>query len=135
MALVRAVQRQEQVVVVAAQAAHRELLATDRDVAGEDAEVVALEGERGPDLAGRARRSTSAASGSCSPTTATAPALMMPPFSVAISSTELPRNRSWSIAIGVTTATWPSTTFVASHEPPMPTSTTATSTGASANAA
>ena len=77
----------------------------------------------------------SATSGSCSPMTATAPALMMPLFSVAISSTELPRNRSWSIAIGVTTATWPSATFVASQEPPIPTSTTATSTGASANAA
>ncbi len=33
------------------------------------------------------------------------------------------------------TATSPSTTFVASHDPPMPTSMIATSTGASANAA
>ena len=41
----------------------------------------------------------------------------------------------WSTATGSTTATAPSATFVASHEPPMPTSTTATSTGASANLA
>ncbi len=37
--------------------------------------------------------------------------------------------------MGVTTATAASMTFVASQVPPMPTSTTATSTGASANAA
>ena len=49
-ALVRAVQRQEQVVVVPAEPAHRQLLPADRDIAGEDAEVVALEGERGLDL-------------------------------------------------------------------------------------
>ena len=41
----------------------------------------------------------------------------------------------WSRPIGVITATWPSTTLVASQVPPMPVSTTATSTGASANAA
>ena len=41
----------------------------------------------------------------------------------------------WSTPIGVTTATCASATLVASHVPPMPTSTTATSTGASANAA
>ena len=35
----------------------------------------------------------------------------------------------------MTTATSPSATFVASHAPPIPTSTTATSTGASAKAA
>ena len=46
-----------------------------------------------------------------------------------------PRYCAWSTAIGSTTATVASATFVASHEPPMPTSTTATSTGASANAA
>ena len=41
----------------------------------------------------------------------------------------------WSRPIGVITATTPSATFVASQAPPMPVSTTATSTGASANAA
>ena len=46
---------------------------------------------------------------------------------------ESPRYFAWSTATGSTTATAPSATLVASHEPPMPTSTTATSTGASAN--
>ena len=59
---------------------------------------------------------------------------MMPAFSVAICSTVEPSSRSWSSAIGVMTATWPSATFVESHVPPSPTSTIATSTGASANA-
>ena len=64
-----------------------------------------------------------------------ASALMMPAFSVAISSTVSPRKWRWSRSIGVTTDTGASTTFVASHDPPMPTSTTATSTGRSAKAA
>ena len=59
----------------------------------------------------------------------------MPAFSTAISSSVSPRYLAWSIATGVTTATCPSATLVASQVPPMPTSTTATSTGASANAA
>ena len=59
----------------------------------------------------------------------------MPDFSVAISSTVSPRYSVWSSPIGVMTHTLPSATFVASHAPPMPTSTMATSTGASANAA
>ena len=41
----------------------------------------------------------------------------------------------WSRPTGVTTETTGRTTLVASHVPPMPVSTTATSTGASANAA
>ena len=57
----------------------------------------------------------------------------MPAFSVAISSRVGPRYSTWSIATLVTTATWPSTTLVASHVPPRPTSTTATSTASSAN--
>ena len=64
-----------------------------------------------------------------------APGLMIPDFSVAISSTVDPRSRVWSMATGVITATCPSATLVASQVPPRPTSTTATSTGASANAA
>ena len=59
----------------------------------------------------------------------------MPAFSVAISSIVSPSHCMWSIATGMITATWPSATLVASHRPPMPTSITATSTGASANAA
>ena len=60
---------------------------------------------------------------------------MMPAFSSAISPGVEPRRSVWSRSIGVMTATEPSITFVASQLPPMPTSTTATSTGASAKAA
>ena len=60
---------------------------------------------------------------------------MIPAFSIAIWTGESPRYFAWSTAIGSTTATAPSATLVASHEPPIPTSTTATSTGASANLA
>jgi hypothetical protein len=64
-----------------------------------------------------------------------ASALMMPAFSTAISSGEVPRKRWWSTSIGVMTETGASTTLVASQDPPIPTSTTATSTGRSAKAA
>ncbi len=60
---------------------------------------------------------------------------MIPAFSPAISATVVPSRLVWSRSIGVTTATVPSATFVASQVPPSPTSITATSTGASANAA
>src|SRR5215469_15058586 len=77
--------------------------------------------------------STSAAAGGCWASTATAPGLIMPALSAAISATVLPRYLVWSRDIGVTTATAPSATFVLSQVPPMPTSSTQTSTGASAN--
>ena len=67
--------------------------------------------------------------------TATAPGLMMPDFSLAMPRTSVPRYSAWSRPIGVITATAPSATLVASHRPPSPTSITAASTGASANAA
>ena len=60
---------------------------------------------------------------------------MMPAFSAAISAISVPRYSVWSIPIGVMTATGASTTLVASQRPPIPTSTTATSIGASAKAA
>src|SRR4051794_41707040 len=60
---------------------------------------------------------------------------MIPDFSRAKPSTSEPRYSAWSTPMGVTTATVPSTTLVASHVPPSPTSTTPASTGASANAA
>ena len=60
---------------------------------------------------------------------------MIPAFSTAMTAGVLPRYFAWSTAIGSTTATAASATFVAPHEPPMPTSTTATSTDASANLA
>ena len=52
-----------------------------------------------------------------------------------MSRTLSPSRWVWSSEIGVTTATGASITFVASQVPPRPTSMTATSTGASANAA
>ncbi len=60
---------------------------------------------------------------------------MIPAFSRAMDRTSVPRNSAWSRPIGVTTATDPSTTFVASQVPPSPTSTMPASTGASAKAA
>ena len=57
---------------------------------------------------------------------------MMPALVRAISATVAPSRSVWSSAIGVNTATCPSATLVESHSPPMPTSSTTTSTGASA---
>ena len=59
--------------------------------------------------------------------------LMMPTFSVVISSTVSPSHAMWSMSTGPMMAASASSTLVASHRPPMPTSTMATSTGASAN--
>ena len=58
---------------------------------------------------------------------------MIPAFSRAMSASVGPANSLWSIPMFVTTATWACTTFVASHLPSSPTSTTATSTAVSAN--
>ena len=66
---------------------------------------------------------------------ACAPGLMMPAFSRAMAATSVPSRWVWSRSIGVTTETPASATLVASQVPPSPTSTTATSIGASANAA
>ena len=60
---------------------------------------------------------------------------MIPALSAAISTGSRPSRCEWSTATGVTTATVPSATFVESQVPPSPTSTIATSTGASANTA
>ena len=59
----------------------------------------------------------------------------MPTFSRAMAAGVSPRYFAWSTAIGVSTATLASITLVASQAPPIPTSTTAASTGASAKAA
>jgi hypothetical protein len=66
---------------------------------------------------------------------AVAPGLMIPAFSAAMLATSGPRYWTWSRSTGVTTATSASIWLVASQVPPMPTSTTATSTGASAKIA
>ena len=59
--------------------------------------------------------------------------LMMPAFSVAICSTVSPSHCMWSMSTGPMMAASALSTLVASHRPPMPTSTMATSTGVSAN--
>jgi len=56
------------------------------------------------------------------------------PLSTAMSAGVSPRYCAWSTLTGVITATRPSATLVASQAPPMPTSTIAASTGASAKA-
>ncbi len=58
----------------------------------------------------------------------------MPALTAAISAIVSPRRSAWSRSIGANTATSPSALFVESHEPPMPTSSTSTSIGASAKA-
>ena len=78
-------------------------------------------------------RSTSTSSGSVSPMTTADAGLMIPAFSRAMSASVGPANSLWSMPMLVTTATWASTTLVASHRPSRPTSTTATSTAVSAN--
>jgi hypothetical protein len=60
---------------------------------------------------------------------------MMPALAQAMSSIVSPSHSVWSSPIGVITQTPASITLVASSSPPRPTSTTAMSTGASANAA
>ena len=75
----------------------------------------------------------STSSGSVSPMTAADAGLMMPAFSRAMSASVGPANSVWSMPMLVITATWASTTLVASQRPSSPTSTTATSTATSAN--
>ena len=87
----RAEQRQHDVGVVAAQPAQVEPLAADGEVAVEHAELDALRGPRWRPTVTARRSSTSAAGTGCWASTATAPGLMMPAFSVAISSTVSPR--------------------------------------------
>ncbi|OLT18823.1 hypothetical protein BJF78_11470 [Pseudonocardia sp. CNS-139] len=77
----------------------------------------------GPSAVNRGSRS-----GSVSPSTSVAPGRTMPAFSRATSARVGPARSVWSSPTLVTTATDPSTTFVASQRPSMPTSTTATST-------
>ena len=82
--------------------------------------------------AGSADR-TATSAGSVSPITAALAGLMMPAFSRAMSASVGPANSLWSMPMLVTTATWASTTLVASQRPSSPTSTTATSTAMSEN--
>ena len=78
-------------------------------------------------------RNNGASPGSVSPSTRVEPSFTMPALSAAISSRVGPRYSTWSTLTFVITATRPSTTLVASHVPPTPTSITATSTATSEN--
>ena len=75
------------------------------------------------------------ASSVCTALITVAPLWMMPALAQAMSSIVSPSHSVWSSPIGRITATPASMTLVASSSPPRPTSTTAMSTGASANAA
>ena len=75
---------------------------------------------------------TGRVSGAVSPTTTGIPCLMIPDFSIAMSSSELPRNCVWSILMLVMTDKIGMMMFVQSRRPPMPTSITAISTCLSA---
>ena len=82
--LVGAVQRQEDLVVDAAESLEGEHLAADRDAAGRAPRTRAPRGRRSRRPRRARRSSASAASGGCAASTAVAPALMMPAFSMAI---------------------------------------------------
>ena len=132
--LVGAEQREEQVGVLAGEAAQRDQLPTDGHVARDHAELVALDTIRAPTSVAALDEHRDRLGRLPQPDDGDGAALMMPAFSRDLLDRVAEPVR-WSSAIGVTTETGPSTTLVASHSPPMPTSTTATSTGASANAA
>ncbi len=141
----RAEQRQVDLGVLPAQALDADLLPADGDPALEQAELGALAATVASTSTAR-RTSASRAPAGCvgehrddvgpgTPSSVGGAGLMMPAFSVAMVATSGPRYSAWSSDTGVTTATRASATFVASQVPPMPTSTTATSTGVSAKAA
>ena len=131
--LVRPEQRQEDLLVLAAQALQAHLLATHCDATLQHAELGALPRDDRLDVDGPADQGVER------------PRLLVgehrdgvglddPGSSPAIVATSAPRYSAWSRSTGVTTATRASATPV-SHVLPMPTSITATSTGASANSA
>ena len=97
--LVGAVQRQEDVVVPAAQALEREHLPADGGHPRHDAELHALTGDGGADLGGALDQQV-ATSASCWASTAMEPGLMIPAFSWAIAVGESPRYFAWSTEIG-----------------------------------
>jgi hypothetical protein len=80
-----------------------------------------------------ASRKMATSSGRVSPTTTPLRGFTIPAFSRAMCSRVGPANSVWSIPMFVITATWASTTLVASHRPSSPTSTTMASTATSAN--
>ena len=133
--LVRAVQRQEDLVVHAAEALQGEHLPADRDRPAQHAELAALAGDGRADLGAALQERPRGLLRPGRREITVAPVWMMPALASAMSSIVSPSHSVWSSPIGVITQTPAWSTLVASSAPPRPTSTTATSTGASANAA
>ncbi len=133
--LVRAEQRQEDLLVDAAEALQGEHLPADRLVsAASTPNSLPSRASVAPISALRSRIGRIASS-VCTALITVAPLWMMPALAQAMSSMVSPSHSVWSSPIGVITQTPASMTLVASSSPPSPTSTTAMSTGASANAA
>ena len=113
----------------------REQLPADGERARQDAELQALAGDGARRPRPRGGAAPRPASTGCWASTPNEPGLDDP----GLLGGDLVHGRAEEAHVverdGVTTATWASTTLVASQDPPSPTSTTATSTGASANAA
>ena len=127
--LVFAVQRQEDVGVDPAEALQLQHLAADRDLAVQHRELRILAGHRGVGAHGlrqqhlhRLRHLTPMIATVSGRAPILGALVMMPAFSPAIPAMSSPRYSTWSMLIGVITATGASITLVASQRPPRPTS-------------
>ena len=129
-ALVGAVQRHEHVGVDRRRRADVDEPPADGELVAGGLEVVAAHADRAAAGAAERRRRAPDRSRRSRPPRS---GLMIPAFSRAMSASVGPANSVWSMPMFVTTATWASTTLVASHRPSSPTSITATSTAMSAN--
>ena len=101
--LVRAVQRQEDLVVHAAQALQREHLATDGELPADNAELAALAGDRRADVDAALEDRAVRPPASWAATITVAPLWMMPDLAVAMSASVSPSHSVWSSPIGVMT--------------------------------
>ena len=112
----------------------RDPLAADGQLAADHAELQALPGDRGADL-GRAAEQDLRGGGRLLGDDRDGAGLDDAGLLGGDLLDRVAELATWSMEIGVITATAPSATLVLSHVPPMPTSMTATSTGASAKVA
>jgi hypothetical protein len=129
--LVGPVQGQHHLVDLAVPDPQAQQLSAHRDPLVGDAEVDAGPPRATP-CSATARSTTSCTAGTWRAVTTCDPGLTIPTFSAATSTGVAPSS-GWSTSISLSTATSERTRLVASHLPPMPTSNTPTSTGASAN--
>ena len=98
--LVGSVEREEHLLVAAAQPLQPDHLATDGGHPAGDPELQPLAGQRGARPRCTARRSPAITSGDCTALMTVAPGLMMPTFSRAMIAGDSPRYFAWSTAIG-----------------------------------